>query len=329
LPVVHTPPPHGLRQRLGYFVVVRERGEKAATASAEATTDKLPCPWIMRTPYHQRCPPSTQCPPDWHGSGARSSFRPMQLLELARELEPILEAGGRLVRLGSGDPVVFVGDIHGDLDALERVLLLGRESVTVFLGDLVDRGPSSREVLARAMVAKLERPRSIHLLMGNHEAWGLARFRPADFWESLPPDESAAIAASLVSWPLAAWHPAGVLALHGALPDVTAVDEILDVVPGGPEWRDITWGDWGDDSTGDRQTGSRPLHGAAAFAARADRLGIHVLVRSHQPDAPLYLYGDRCLTLFTSSAYGEARRIALLPPERSVRTARDLDLVHL
>lgn len=253
----------------------------------------------------------------------------MQLLELVRELEPILAAGSRLVRLGSADPVVFVGDIHGDLDALERVLLLGRESVVVFLGDLVDRGPSSREVLTRAIAAKLERPRAIHLLMGNHEAWGLARFRPADFWESLPPDESAAIAASLASLPLAAWHPAGVLALHGALPDVAAVDGIVDVVLGGPEWRDITWGDWSDGLPGHRQTGSRPLHGAADFAARADRLELQVLVRSHQPDAPLYLYGDRCLTLFTSCAYGEARRIALLPPERSVRTARDLDLVQL
>jgi hypothetical protein len=60
------------------------------------------------------------------------------------------------------------------------------------------------------------------------------------------------------------------------------------------------------------------------------QLGARVLVRSHQPFAPTYLFDDRCLTLFTSSAYGDGRRrVAVLHPERDVRTARDLDLIEI
>jgi hypothetical protein len=59
-------------------------------------------------------------------------------------------------------------------------------------------------------------------------------------------------------------------------------------------------------------------------------LGIQVLVRSHQPAAPTFLYGDRCLTLFTSRAYGDSiRRVAVLHSGKTVRSARDLDLVEI
>lgn len=67
-----------------------------------------------------------------------------------------------------------IGDIHGDLDALERVLgvllpRLGSADTLVFLGDYVDRGPHSREVVAR--VRELERagPCRVVALRGNHE----------------------------------------------------------------------------------------------------------------------------------------------------------------
>ncbi|MDP3277136.1 MAG: metallophosphoesterase [Deltaproteobacteria bacterium] len=71
-----------------------------------------------------------------------------------------------------------VGDVHGQLDALLGVLAdLGYEKerdwahpdgrVLVFLGDLVDRGPQSLEVVQ--LVAQLRAHRRAHCLMGNHE----------------------------------------------------------------------------------------------------------------------------------------------------------------
>jgi protein phosphatase len=239
-----------------------------------------------------------------------------------------------MITLRSDCRTVFVGDTHGDLDATDEVLArYSSPDVTiVFLGDAVDRGPQSGANLARILAAVSARPERTVLLMGNHEAWGVARFSPADFWEGLSPDEAAEIARILRRLPLAAWHPAGVLALHGALPDVRCLEDIEAVPLGSPAWRDITWGDWQNATHvgGPVAASGRPMYGADAFTERSKRLGIRVLVRSHQPDAPTYLFGDRCLTLFTSCAYGDGRRrVAVLPATSRVETARDLALVEV
>jgi hypothetical protein len=256
----------------------------------------------------------------------------MDLTQAARAVESLLDAEGRLIRLKAGTRTIFVGDVHGDLDAVERVFTEASTpgTVVIFLGDVVDRGLSSREVLTRILLAKLDRPQAIYLLMGNHEAWGTVTFRPADFWESLSREEAASLSPILLKLPFAAWHEAGVLGLHGALPDLPTLDHLATVTAPSPPWRDITWGDWSDRSGSPENLAGRPTYGPDAFIARAGRLGVRVLVRSHQPHAPTYLFKDRCLTLFTSIAYGGGqRRVAILAPGKTVRTARDLDVIEI
>lgn len=69
-----------------------------------------------------------------------------------------------------------IGDIHGDLEALERIFAalppLEATDTIVFLGDYVDRGPSSAQVieLVRALPSRV--PARVVALRGNHEdAW--------------------------------------------------------------------------------------------------------------------------------------------------------------
>ncbi len=253
--------------------------------------------------------------------------------ELLGLLRDVLRAQGRLIHLPSDRTVVFVGDTHGDRGATEEVLdRFDREDhVLVFLGDYVDRGPDSWGNLHLLVKAKLAQPERVYLLMGNHEAWAVAPFTPADFWRELSSSEERALAETLALLPWAAHHPAGVLALHGALPDVDSVDEIAQIPLGSANWRKMTWGDWLDGpgySWG--EVWGRPAFGRDYFQEVADRLAIRALVRAHQPNAPLYLYGGRVLTLFTTHAYGPGtRRVALLPPHHPVRTARDLILVEV
>lgn len=70
-----------------------------------------------------------------------------------------------------------IGDIHGDLDALERLLArlprLAFEDTLVFLGDYVDRGPDSAGVVARIReLAAGGSAARVVALRGNHEdAW--------------------------------------------------------------------------------------------------------------------------------------------------------------
>jgi predicted MPP superfamily phosphohydrolase len=70
----------------------------------------------------------------------------------------------------------IIGDIHGDLDHLEQLLerlpTLDAGDTLVFLGDYVDRGPSSRQVVARIRALPQQTAARVIPLCGNHEqAW--------------------------------------------------------------------------------------------------------------------------------------------------------------
>ncbi|MCS7216557.1 MAG: serine/threonine protein phosphatase [Candidatus Bipolaricaulota bacterium] len=255
-------------------------------------------------------------------------------LALVAEFREVLAREPRLIRLPLERTAVFVGDTHGDREASEEVLrrYFDAAHVLVFLGDYVDRGPDSPGNLALLMRAKVAHPERIFLLMGNHEAWAVAPFVPADFWRALSPREEKLLAETLALLPFAAFHPAGVLAVHGALPDVDELEEIEHVPLGSANWRKMTWGDWVDGPGYQVDPGvwGRPAYGRDYFFEVMERLGLRVLVRAHQPDAPLFLFGGRCLTLFTSHAYGPGpRRVALLPPAARVRSGTDLAIQEL
>ena len=70
--------------------------------------------------------------------------------------------------------VVGIGDIHGRydllLDLVERSIIFNPETdKLVFLGDYIDRGPQSRDVVEYLSGLKTHYPGQIILLKGNHE----------------------------------------------------------------------------------------------------------------------------------------------------------------
>ncbi len=74
--------------------------------------------------------------------------------------------------------IVAVGDVHGNLEALEDLLPSMRPDDTlVFLGDLIDRGPDSRGVLERLVRLRNDASFEIVFLLGNHELWMLDSLR--------------------------------------------------------------------------------------------------------------------------------------------------------
>lgn len=72
-------------------------------------------------------------------------------------------------------PLYVIGDIHGQAHLLDRLLekietdRQGQPAVTVCVGDYVDRGERSREVLERVHRRMQENPAELVCLMGNHE----------------------------------------------------------------------------------------------------------------------------------------------------------------
>jgi serine/threonine protein phosphatase 1 len=79
------------------------------------------------------------------------------------------------VPLSPDQPFLVIGDIHGQLDALDVTLDLiasdpnHAELPLVFVGDYMDRGPHSAGVLRRVMALQADDPRDIICLRGNHE----------------------------------------------------------------------------------------------------------------------------------------------------------------
>jgi serine/threonine protein phosphatase 1 len=68
--------------------------------------------------------------------------------------------------------IFAVGDIHGCfsklVDLMERIKIHREKDILVFLGDYIDRGDQSREVVEYLVRLKKERPNTVFLL-GNHE----------------------------------------------------------------------------------------------------------------------------------------------------------------
>ena len=66
--------------------------------------------------------------------------------------------------------ILAIGDVHGCDAALEALLAVVRvqpEDTVVFLGDLMDHGPGSKEVMAKLI--ELKRLCKVVYIMGNHE----------------------------------------------------------------------------------------------------------------------------------------------------------------
>lgn len=232
----------------------------------------------------------------------------------------------RLVRIQGKAKVIFVGDTHGDVDASQMVIrkYLKNENKIVFLGDYVDRGEKSKENIDYLLSVKTKHPKQVFLLMGNHEAYDIVRFYPADFWLSLDKKLYKFYSSLLIKLPFAATTNNGIIALHGALPNIEKIEEINKIKIGSKEWKSITWGDFIEGETYyDINTG-RPKYNKEYFNKIMSNIKKSVLIRSHQADAQLMLYEKRCLTIFTSNAYPLPRRVAVVDLSKKVNTIDEI-----
>lgn len=222
--------------------------------------------------------------------------------------------------------IVFVGDTHGDLEVSEKVIgnYLNAENKIVFLGDYVDRGPKSKENVDFLLKKKIEEPKSIYLLQGNHEGYPYINFAQASFWARLSEKEYNFYRRVFQHLPLAV-SIREVLALHGAFPNVESLEQINDIEPGSKKWKQITWGDFVEKKGSAGFLGcSRPRFGKSWFLNIMNNLNKEVLIRSHQPGCPRSIFNDRCLTIFSSSSYSDRREIAILNMKQEVESTKDL-----
>jgi hypothetical protein len=155
----------------------------------------------------------------------------------------------RVETLRDDTPLWFVGDLHGDLLALEAALALVRRETdasgaaprVVFLGDLIDDGGYGLEVLVRVFGLILESPSTVCVVAGNHDvALGYSRARftatvsPSDFSDFLNEQlahewitRAGKLAVRLFAMaPRALFFPDGLLVTHGGFPLVDLHGEL-------------------------------------------------------------------------------------------------------
>jgi hypothetical protein len=138
------------------------------------------------------------------------------------------------------DCVWFLGDVHGSLLALECVLAHirhvdgDRAPVVVWLGDAVDRGEQSFEVVLRLFEQIASSPRQVCFIAGNHDeglVWREDRqsfassVQPSEFAEYLngePEEVACDVARAFVEFvarsPRALFLSDGLFAAHGGIP---------------------------------------------------------------------------------------------------------------
>lgn len=219
-------------------------------------------------------------------------------------------------------PIHICGDIHGQFHDLLRVFQsVGTPPNTtfLFLGDYVDRGKQSIEVINLLLALKFRYPKHIYLLRGNHECTELAEAFgfAAECAEKINKTILSVYNEVFETMPLAAVIGGKVFCVHGGispvLPHISDIKKIRrpTMIPDSGPIADLLWsdpspstpnGEWGPN-----QRGTTYTWGHKAATKFLSENNLEMIIRAHQVAFDGYslpFSGDtKVVTLFTASSY--------------------------
>ena len=224
------------------------------------------------------------------------------LLLITKRVTELMAHEPNVIRLD--DPVTVVGDLHGQFYDLVQILSLTGASPPdrsfLFLGDYVDRGSFSVEILTYLYAWKLAFPKHVFLLRGNHESRDMSQFfnfRDECLYK-YDVEVYDAFIKSFYALPLAAIVNNDYLCLHGGIsPDLHNISQIYTIdrfsePPGDGIFCDILWADpdnqesWLSGSrSGFRANEARGCSYYFSYEAVCDFLrenGLKCLIRAHE-----------------------------------------------
>eukprot|EP01065_Artemidia_motanka_P003436 TRINITY_DN1164_c0_g1_i1.p1 TRINITY_DN1164_c0_g1~~TRINITY_DN1164_c0_g1_i1.p1 ORF type:complete len:425 (+),score=96.33 TRINITY_DN1164_c0_g1_i1:126-1277(+) len=218
-------------------------------------------------------------------------------------------------------PIKVVGDIHGQYYDLFRVLEKGGlppEANYLFLGDYVDRGKHSMEVICLVTAYKIRYPENFFLLRGNHESAAINRMY--GFYDDCKRRYNIKLWKAFTDLfnclPVAATVGEKILCVHaGISPDLEDLKQIVDLrrpTPGGdvPDAGvlcDLLWADpeFGIDGWQESDRGVSYLFGANEVTRFLNKMDMDLIIRAHQVMERGYeFFAERQLvTIFSAPNY--------------------------
>ncbi|CAA0160706.1 unnamed protein product [Arabidopsis thaliana] len=299
---------------------VGNRGGLVRTASLDQSTQDL----------HKKVISTLLRPKTWTPPANRDFFLSyLEVKHLCDEVEKMFMNEPTLLQLKV--PIKVFGDIHGQYGDLMRLFHeYGHPSVEgdithidyLFLGDYVDRGQHSLEIIMLLFALKIEYPKNIHLIRGNHES--LAMNRIYGFLTEC--EERMGESYGFEAWlkinqvfdylPLAALLEKKVLCVHGGIGRAVTIEEIENIErPAFPDTGSMVLKDilWSDPTMNDTVLGivdNARGEGVVSFGpdivkAFLERNGLEMILRAHECviDGFERFADGRLITVFSATNY--------------------------
>lgn len=245
------------------------------------------------------------------------TFSSDECLAICESVKPVLLQQASVIQLMP--PIYVVGDLHGNIYDLIRILVMTEgapKNKFLFLGDYVDRGPYSVEVTMLLFILVIIYPQNVFLIRGNHEFRNINElygFKDQVIKCYGLEEVYEAFNKAFDCLPFAATIGDCYFAVHGGIsPNLTDISQIADVkrplvTCDIPVIRDIVWSDpdkkiemFKESSRGDGF-----LFGEKALTKFLESFGFQKILRAHQC-VRLGIdkfFNEKGYTIFSSSAY--------------------------
>eukprot|EP00163_Fabomonas_tropica_P029698 TRINITY_DN646_c0_g1_i1.p1 TRINITY_DN646_c0_g1~~TRINITY_DN646_c0_g1_i1.p1 ORF type:complete len:506 (+),score=140.78 TRINITY_DN646_c0_g1_i1:565-2082(+) len=249
-------------------------------------------------------------------------------IELIEQATAIFKSESTLLTLDT--PMTVCGDIHGQFYDLVRLFEIGgppSNTRYLFLGDYVDRGCFSCEVCFYLFALKINYPKNIYMLRGNHECRHLTNY--FNFKIECRKKYDLPLYKKLMEafdcLPLAALLNKKFLCVHGGIsPDIKKVSDINNInrfrePPTSGPMCDLLWADPMEESPDNTDVGFVPnntrgcsyFYGYAAACKFLEDNDILSIIRAHEAEDEGYrMYRKRdstefptVITLFSAPNY--------------------------
>lgn len=219
---------------------------------------------------------------------------PDEVSSIAMIAGSVLEHEPAVLQL-TGDYVI-VGDIHGNINTLLRILEKYNyppNTRFLFLGDYVDRGMNSIEVITLLFALKILFPDHIYLIRGNHECAALSQaygFKTECYRRACTYEMYVSIVEQFEHLPICAIMNETTFCVHGGISkSINSIDDIYNIPKGGRDpfegiVSDLLWSDPTEEVL-DYQSSPRRcgmIFGYDALTEFLSKTGLKQVIRSHE-----------------------------------------------